>query len=70
MRKDFTNNRPFDKRYFIIDQQLARQFVEYSECLYNHPPPLPFYATPIINPFLTSKISAKYDKGLILILAI
>ena len=59
MRRDSTNKRPLDKRYFIIDQQLARQFVQYSECLY-----LLFYATPIINPFLTSKISANHNKGL------
>ena len=37
------------KRYFIIDQQIARHFVHYSECLSN---PLPFYATQIITLFL------------------
>ena len=43
-----------DKRYFIIDQQIASHFVHYSECLYY---PLPLYATQIINHFLTSRIS-------------
>ena len=33
-----------NKRYFLIDQQLARHFVL----------PLPFYPTQIITPFLTS----------------
>ena len=32
----------------------------YSECVYY---PLPFYATQIINPFLTSRISANLGKG-------
>ena len=38
--------------------------MQYSECLYH---PLPFYATQIINPFLTSKISAKlqYKVGIL-----
>ena len=44
----------------MIDQQKARNFVHYSECLSN---PLPFYATQIINPFLTSRISANHNKG-------
>ena len=38
-----------NKRYFIIDQQIARHFVQYSEFLSN---PLPFYAEQIIDPFL------------------
>ena len=41
-----------DKRYFRKDQQLARHFVHYSECLHY---PLPFYVTQIINPLLTKK---------------
>ena len=36
------------KRYFVIDQQIARDFVHYIECF---PIPLPFYATEIINLF-------------------
>ena len=39
---------------YIVDQQIARHFV--------HHPPL--YATQIINPFLTSRISANHGKGL------
>ena len=49
------------KRYFIIDQQIARHFVLYSECLYH---PLSFYGNQIITLFLTSTILAKHDKGL------
>ena len=49
------------KRYSIIDQQVAPHFVHYSECLSN---PLPFYATQIINPFLTLRISANKNKRL------
>ena len=51
----------FYKRYFMIDQQIARHFVHYSEYIYH---PLPFYTTKIINPFLNSRISANHDKGL------
>ena len=48
------------KRYFIVDQQIARLFVQYSECLSI---PLPFYGTmEIITPFLNSRISANHDK--------
>ena len=47
-----------NKIYFIVNQQKARYFVHYSECLSN---PLPFYATKMINPFLTQ---ANYDEGL------
>ena len=43
-----------NKRYFIIDQQIARHFVHYRECLSN---PLPFYTIQITNPFLNSRIS-------------
>ena len=49
------------KRYLIIDQQIARHFVLYSEYLYH---PLPFYGTQIITLFLTSTISANQDKWL------
>ena len=55
------------KIYFIIDQQIARHFVQYSECL-SHP--LPFYATQIINPFPNSRISANHEKGYLGFLAI
>ena len=48
------------KRYFIIDQQIARHSVHYSECLYH---PLPIYATQMIKHFLTSRISTNHDKG-------
>ena len=48
----------FSKRYSIIDQQLARHFVQYSEWLTIS---LPFYATQIIDPFLTLRISANPD---------
>ena len=50
-----------NKRYSIIDQQLARHFVQCSECPLN---PLSLYATQIINPFLNSGLSAKHAKGL------
>ena len=49
------------KRCFMIERQIARHFVHYSECLSN---PLPFYATQILNPFLNLIILAKHDKGL------
>ena len=39
-----------NKRYFIIDQQIAPHFVHYSVCLL-------FYGTQIINPFPSSRIS-------------
>ena len=42
------------KRYFIINQQIAQRFLQYSECL-------PFYANKIINPF-DSRISVNHDK--------
>ena len=50
-----------NKRYSTIDQQIARHFVHYNECLYH---PLPFYTTQTMNPFLTSSLSANHDKGL------
>ena len=46
------------KIYFIVDQQIARHFVHYSERLSN---PLSFYATQIIKPFHNSRISANHD---------
>ena len=49
----FTKCWLFTKRYFIIDQQIARHFVHYSECLYQL---LPYYAVKIINALLTSRI--------------
>ena len=49
-----------NKIYFIIDQQIARYFVQYSECLTNY---LPFYATQIIYTFLNSRISCNHDKA-------
>ena len=42
-----------NKRYLIIEKQITRHFVQYSEYL-SHP--LPFYATQIINHILNSKI--------------
>ena len=39
----------------MIDHQIARHFVHYSECLYH---------SSQINHFLTSRISANHDKGL------
>ena len=48
------------KRYFTIDQRIARHFVA-SLNVFNNP--LPFYATQIIGPFLTSMILANHDKG-------
>ena len=48
------------KRYFIVDQQIARHFVHYSECTN----PLPFYLTQMINPFLILRTLANHDKGL------
>ena len=39
-----------DKRYSKIDQHLARHFLDSVNVFTN---PLPFYATQIINPFLT-----------------
>ena len=50
-----------DKRYLMIDQQIARHFVHFSKCLYTL---LPFCATQLINPFLTAKIIANHNKRL------
>ena len=43
------------KRYFIIDQHIARYFVHYIDSL---------QSTPMIFPFLTSRISANHESGL------
>ena len=48
------------KRYFIIDQQIARHFVQYSEYLSN---PDLNYAPQIINLLIFSIISTNHDKG-------
>ena len=50
-----------NKRYSIIDQQIARHFVHYTECLYHHPSLL---YNSYNSHFLASRISANYDKGL------
>ena len=47
------------KRDFILDHQIARHFVQYSEWLSD---PLPFYATQLINSFLNAKNPANHDK--------
>ena len=49
-----------NKRYLIIDQQIARHFVQYSEYLSHS---LPFYPTQMINPILNLRISANHNKG-------
>ena len=51
----------FNVTKILIDQQISRHFVHYSVCLYHL---LPFYATQIINPLLTSMISANNNKVL------
>ena len=38
----------FILRFFIIDQQIAWHFVQYSESYSN---PLPFYASQMVRPF-------------------
>ena len=49
----------FLKRYFILDQQIAWHFVHWMSLQ------TPFsYVTQIINPFLTSRLSANHDTGL------
>ena len=45
---------------FIIDQQILRHFLQYSECLTN---PLPFYATQIIKHFPNLRTIGNHDKG-------
>ena len=47
------------ERKFVIDQQIARHFIHYSECLSI---PLPFHTTQIILLFLNSRISTNHDK--------
>ena len=49
------------KRYFKIDQHLARHFVYYVGYLSSHPP---FQCSQIITPFLKSMISINQEKGL------
>ena len=39
----------FGKRYFILDQQIARHFVQYSGCLYT---PSPIMQLKKLTPFL------------------
>ena len=48
-----------NKRYSIIDQQIAHIFCTTVNVGTTR---LPFYATQIINPFLKSRISANHDK--------
>ena len=50
----------FVKRYSKIDQQLARYFVYFVECLLNPPP---FLCSQIIIPFISSMISTNHEKG-------
>ena len=50
------------KRYFKIDQHLARHFDYYIECL-SRPPP-PFLYSHIITPFINSMISNNQEKRL------
>ena len=50
-----------NKRYFLIDQQLARHFVHYSE--WSLTQPLPFYATQIITLFLLHESQQITKKG-------
>ena len=52
----------FFERYFIEYQQIEQHLVHFSECLYQE---VPFYATQIIKPYLTSRISANHDKGIL-----
>ena len=54
--------RSANKRYFIIDQQIARI---YCTTVNVFQAPLPFYATQIIHLFLNSRILANPDKGLV-----
>ena len=46
------------KRYFMVDQQILQNFVQYIEGLSNS-----FYASQIIDIFINSRISANRDKG-------
>ena len=48
------------KRYFKIDQHLARHFVFYGECLSNGG----FLCSQNVTPFLNSMISTNNEKGL------
>ena len=49
MRGKEKKEKDLSKRYFRIDQQIARHLVHNIECFSN---PLPFYATQKIKPFL------------------
>ena len=54
---------PSSKRHFKLDQQIAVHFVKKkTDNVFTTP--LLFYATQIINPLLTLKLSANHDKGL------
>ena len=46
----------------MIDQQIARHFVHYSEYPSN---PLTFYANQKNNPYLNFRISANHDKRMV-----
>ena len=50
------NNKGRYKRYFIIDQQIARHFVHYCECL-------SLLCNSNNKPFFTSSISANHNNG-------
>ena len=52
-----------NKRNYKIEQHLVQHFKYYSECS-SYPPPLPLFATPINNSFLSSFISINHEKGL------
>ena len=49
-----------NKRYFKIDQYLARHFVYYGECPSY---PTPFLCSQITTPFLNSFLSTNHEKG-------
>ena len=50
-----------DKRYFKIDQHLARHFVYNVNCLSSPPP---FLCSQVITPFLNLMISTNQEKWL------
>ena len=56
----FMSYRVINKRYFTIEKQKARYFVEYSKCLSDA---FPFYSTKKINPFLNLITSTNHEKG-------
>ena len=51
----------YPKTYFIIDQQTARNFVQYSEWLSTSFPSI--CTTQIIKPLINSRILANHDTG-------